>query len=78
MMKVQTLIWIACLRLCTAVPTVEKRQFGILDSFLPVQKPISIKETAGELRTNSKHVSATYGPYKVPGGKVSIDVFEMK
>jgi hypothetical protein len=69
-MKVQTLLWIAGLRQCTAFLAVEKRQLGILDRFLPVQKPYSIKETAGELRTNSRHVSVTYGPYKVPGGKV--------
>jgi hypothetical protein len=75
-MKLQTLVCIASLRLGAAVPTVGKRQLGILNRFLPVQKPYSIKETAGELRTNSRHVSVTYGPYNVPGGKVSIDIFE--
>jgi hypothetical protein len=55
-------------------PSILKRQFrgnGVF-SGSPIVEPIKYDETAGTLRPNSRHVKATYGPYEVIPGEVSV------
>jgi len=65
-MRAGTLFLFAYLGLSTASPLLDRRQ---AKSFGVPQKPVSYIENAGTLRSASKYVRVTYGPYKVPGGQ---------
>jgi hypothetical protein len=70
-MKAQIFVSLAFAGSCFAIPALERRQGILKPPTTVVQKPFKYSETQGTLRSNSKHVTVVYGPYKVSKSQVS-------